>query len=286
MMVEVEPGVTLEGLLAGETPDVVLIPSAHRSGDDFAQLSSDLEAAGHGSLSLNLRGIGRSIGPTQGLTLRQVAADIDAVVDATAGRPVHLVGHAQGNIFARATAAFRPDTVRSVTLLACGGHNLVAQPPSAELLMHFERCGDQSLPDDVRLESLQFVFFAQGHDPSPWLTGWWPSGDVREALTASDPSEWATAGEAPVLIVQPMEDPLCPPGTGRELRDWIGSRASYVEIPLCSHAMLPEQPGLIAGAVVEFLGRQPSSGGRHGNSLRATNRTDGVDHVELQEGWP
>jgi pimeloyl-ACP methyl ester carboxylesterase len=183
-----------------------------------------------------------------------VAADIAAVVEATAGRPVHVVGHAQGNVFARATAAFHPDVVRSVTLLACGGHNLGAQPPSDELLMHFERCSDQSLPDDVRLESLRFVFFAQGNDPSPWLTGWWPSGDVREALTASDPDEWATAGRAPVLIMQPMEDPLCPPSTGRDLRDRMGSRASYVEIPHCSHAMLPEQPDAIARAVVGFVG--------------------------------
>jgi hypothetical protein len=58
VMVEVGTGVTLEGSLEGEMPDVLLVPSAHRSGDDFAQLSSDLKTAGYGSLSLNPRGIG------------------------------------------------------------------------------------------------------------------------------------------------------------------------------------------------------------------------------------
>jgi pimeloyl-ACP methyl ester carboxylesterase len=253
VMVEVERGVVLEGLTYGDGPDLLLIPSAHRSGDDFARLASDLHRSGHGSLAVNPRGIGRSTGKTEGLTLRDIANDIAAMINQTAGRPLHVVGHAQGNVFARATAAFRPEVVRTVTLLACGGHDLAAQPPSAELLMHFERCGDQSLPDDVRLESLQFVFFAQGNDPSPWLGGWWPAADVRGTLTATDPTEWATAGDAPVLILQPMEDPLCPPTTGRHLRDVMGPRAAYVEIPHCSHAMLPEQPDLIADALIGFV---------------------------------
>ena len=166
---------------------------------------------------------------------------------------MHVVGHAQGNIFARVTAAYRPEVVRSVSLLACGGHDLAESPPAAAVVENFERCARTDLSDAERVESLGIVFFAPGNDASVWLDGWWPSGDVREALTNTDSSEWATAGHAPVLIVQPLEDAMSPAQVGRTLQQMLGERGTYVEAPHCGHAMLPEQPELIAREVVRFL---------------------------------
>ena len=252
-LVRLRDGGTLEILVVGERPQVVLIPSARRGADDFAMLANYLLDAGYGSVAVNLRGIGRSSPHAGEPTLRDVADDIADVIDAQGVGPMHIVGHAQGNIFARVTAAYRPEVVRSVSLLACGGHDLGESPPSAEVVENFERCARTDLSDSERVHSLGVVFFAPGNDASVWLDGWWPSGDVRHALTNTDPSEWATAGSAPVLIVQPLEDAMSPATVGRTLHGMLGDRGTYVEVPHCGHAMLPEQPEIIAREVVRFL---------------------------------
>ena len=252
-LVRMTHGGALEVIVEGDRPQVVLIPSARRGAEDFARLARDLRDAGYGSVAVNLRGIGRSSPQVGQPTLRDVADDIADVIDAMDVGPMHVVGHAQGNIFARVTAAYRPEVVRSVSLLACGGHDLASSPPAAEVVEHFERCARTDLSDSERVKSLGIVFFAPGNDASVWLTGWWPSGDVREALTNTDPSEWATAGHAPVLIVQPLEDAMSPAQVGRTLQQMLGERGTYVEVAHCGHAMLPEQPEIIAREVVRFL---------------------------------
>jgi pimeloyl-ACP methyl ester carboxylesterase len=246
-------GGRLEVVITGDRPDVVLVPSAQRGAADFAQLAGVLRTAGRGSVAVNPRGVAGSSPVTRPATLRALAADVADVVVATVGGPAHLVGHALGNVVVRATAAHRPETVRSVTLLACGGHDLAAAPPSDDLLHHFGRCHRADLPDAERLESLGVVFFAAGNDASSWLTGWWPDSDVREIFDTTDPAEWWTAGDVDVLIVQPLEDPLCPPGMGAFLQGAMGARARLVELPRCSHAILPEQPDAVAAAVLDFL---------------------------------
>jgi pimeloyl-ACP methyl ester carboxylesterase len=243
----------VEIIVEGDHPRVVLIPSARRSGDDFAVLARDLLEAGYGSVAVNLRGIGRSSPQVGQPTLRDVADDIADVIVAMDVGPMHVVGHAQGNIFARATAAYRPEVVRSVSLLACGGHDLNESPPTAEVVENFERCARADLSESERVKSLGVVFFAPGNDASVWLNGWWPSGDVREALTNTDSSEWATAGKAPVLMLQPLEDAMSPAQVGRTLKEMLGDRGTYVEVPRCGHAMLPEQPEIISREVIRFL---------------------------------
>ena len=200
--------VTIEVVVTGDHPSVLLLPSAQRSVADFAGLSDSLWEAGFGTVAANMRGVGRSTGLREGVMLRDIADDVADVANEVVGGPVHIVGHALGNVFARATAAYRPETVASVSLLACGGHDLHQVQLPTEMLEHFERCCRVELPDAQRLESLQAVFFAPGNDPAQWLTGWWPSGDLRQVFDGTDPAEWATAGEADVLVLQPMEDTI------------------------------------------------------------------------------
>ena len=252
-LVRTRDGSEIEVVVVGDRPTVILIPSARRGADDFATLAHDLWGAGYSSVAVNLRGIGRSSAPFERPTLRDVADDIADVVGAMGGEPMHVVGHAQGNVLARATAAYRPEVVRTVALLACGGHDLADSPPSAHIIEHFERCGRDDLTEDERIRSLGIVFFAPGNDASSWLRGWWPGSDLRVALENTDASEWATAGEADILLVQPLEDALSAPHVGRTLHEMIGRRSTYVEVPRCGHAMLPEQPELIARALISFL---------------------------------
>jgi len=119
---------------------------------------------------------------------------------------------------------------------------------------HFPRCHDESLSDEDRLESVRVVFFAPGNDPSSWLDGWYPDASaIAAAMQQSDPGEWALAGKAPILIVHPLEDAMLPREADREFAMQLGDRAHYVELARCGHALLPEQPAMVANVLVAFF---------------------------------
>jgi pimeloyl-ACP methyl ester carboxylesterase len=252
------PGVRLEVLVEGSGPDVVLLPSANRGAADFALLQAALADAGYRSIAVNPRGAGASVGPTEGRTLRDIADDVAHVITTMASGPVHLVGHALGNIVARATASYRPDVVRTLAVMPCGGHNLAAHPMAPEIGPHVPRCHDMSLSEAERLESLSVAFFAPGNDPSSWLDGWWPNtGYIAAAFAAADVEDWWRGGSVPMLVVQPLDDVMGTVAAGRESAVALGSRAWYVEVPHCGHAILPEQPDVIADLVIRFLADHP-----------------------------
>jgi pimeloyl-ACP methyl ester carboxylesterase len=250
-------GVTIEAVVRGEGTDVILLASALRGAADFAEVQNRLAAEGFRSIALNMRGVGRSDGPDGDFTLRDIADDIACVIDQLCQGPAHLVGHALGNILARATASYRPEVVRSVTVMPCGGHNLGSFPVSDHVLHHFARCHQFDLSEAERRESLSVAFFAPGNDPGSWLDGWWPSaGGISAAAMKADPEEWWRAGDKPVLILHPLEDAMASPDQGLAAKAAFGSCAQYVEIPNCGHAILPEQPTIVAQAIADFVRTQ------------------------------
>ncbi len=249
----------LEVLVQGDGDDVVLVPSAMRGAADFASLQETLADAGYRSLAVNLRGAGQTTAPGPNVTLRDLADDVALVVNRLGSGRAHLVGHALGNVVVRATASYRPEAAATVAVLACGGHNLAAHPVPPEVLEAFARCHDDGLPDRDRLEALRVAFFAAGNDPGSWLDGWWPPSSFRTLLVDTDPEEWWRAGAAPLMIVQPLEDAMAPPAVGRQVAAALAGRATYVEVPHCGHAILPEQPDVIAEHIVSFLQNHPLS---------------------------
>jgi pimeloyl-ACP methyl ester carboxylesterase len=249
-----ERGVRLEVLMRGAGPDVVLVPSAMRGAADFDHLQNALAKASYRSLALNPRGAGRSSGPMEDLTLQDIADDIALVATSLCGGPAHLVGHALGNIGVRAAASFRPEVARSVTVMPAGGHNLASRPISGKVVEAVSRCHDESLSEAERLEALRIAFFAPGNDPSVWLDGWWPaSAGIAGAIFRTDAELWWPGGGAPMLIIQPMNDVMASPETGRSTAAALGERARYVEVADCGHAILPEQPEAIARHIIGFL---------------------------------
>src|SRR5438874_3549885 len=138
-------GVRLEVLIEGTGHDVILLPSSHRGAADFALLSAELGRAGYRAVAVNPRGVGASTGPLD-LSMRDIADDVAMVIEQLSGGRAHVVGHALGNTFARATASYRPEVVHSLALLACGGHNLAHAAPPPLVMEHFARCSDTSLP--------------------------------------------------------------------------------------------------------------------------------------------
>ena len=160
----------LEVYIAGDGPPVMMLASLGRGAEDFADLAAKLIAGGYQVIVPEPRGVGASTGAMAGLTLQDLAGDVIAIIDATTDAPLTLIGHAFGNRLARMTAALRPDLVKRLILLACGG--LIEMPE--ESLKALIGCFDQTLSRDDHLACVKKAFFAQGNDPAVWQGGWWP----------------------------------------------------------------------------------------------------------------
>ncbi len=236
----------------GSGPTVVMVPSLGRTGLDFGHLAGQLDAAGYTAVSVDPRGVD-GLGLEGELTLHHLAADVAAAIDAIGAGPVHLVGHALGNRICRTATADRPDVVSSLTLLAAGG--LVA--PDDSVHQSLLACFDLESPDAVRRGHIVNAFFATDNVPAQWVTGWHPSvaNAQGRAVGATDRRDWWSAHAPQTLVIQGLQDRVAVPENGRRYVADIGESATLVEIEGAGHALLPEQPVLVAEALIAFLDR-------------------------------
>jgi pimeloyl-ACP methyl ester carboxylesterase len=241
----------LEVQVNGSGPMVVLLPSLGRDSYEFEPIAQDLADAGLCAVRPQPRGVGASGGPLEDLDLHDLAGDVADVLVALEGAPAILAGHAFGHYVARVLAVDRPDLVRGVAVLAAGARRF-----PASLTERVAKCSDLTLPDSDRLVNLREVFFADGHDPSVWLEGWWPDAiaSQRAAMSATDKESWWPLAPSPLLDVQAGDDVFRPPETRAELVDQFGSElVSTVLIPGSGHALIPEAPHEVAAALVEWI---------------------------------
>lgn len=251
------PDGVIEVLVTGaDGPLVVMVASLGRGAADFAGLANRLAAAGYRAARPQPRGVAGSTAPLAGLSMSVLADDVAAVVAALAGpsRRATLVGHAFGGRVVRAVAADHPDAVDSLVLLCCGG----ADRPAPGLDRALRRVFDASLGEHERLRAVATAYFAPGNDPAAWADGWYPAvaAAQRAALRADAAEHWWPGGSAPILVVQPSGDVIDVPANAERLRADAGGRATVVTIPAAGHALLPEQPDLVAGAVLRWLGQR------------------------------
>jgi pimeloyl-ACP methyl ester carboxylesterase len=251
--------VSIETYTDGDGPVVVILPSYGRDGgDDFDPLTAVLAGAGHRVLRPQPRGIGRSAGPMTGVTLTDLGDDVAQVIRTLGTGPAVVLGHAFGNFVARTVATDHPELVSAVILAAASGSTVAPGIEAAPF-----RAGDLTLPDDERLAALRLAFFAPGHDPSIWLTGWYPKtlrmqhAAVSAAASAGLIERYWSAGTAPVFEIIAEYDPFHPEGQWNDLRSRLGSRVSSTLIDNASHALFPEQPGAVARAVLGYLRARP-----------------------------
>lgn len=247
-------GAQIETIVEGRGPPVVILPSRGRGAEDYDQVAREIAKAGYRVLRPQPRGIGRSRGPMEKLTLHDLASDVAAVIPHAGGGPAVVVGHAFGNWVARMTAADHPDLVRGVVILAAA-----AKTYPAALAEAVTKCADTSLPDAERLKHLQFAFFAPGHDASAWLEGFHPevNASQRAAGLATPQEAWWGAGNAPLLDLQAEHDAFRPRATVNDLREEFGARVSVAVIPDAGHALVPEQPAAVVEALVDWIRKLP-----------------------------
>lgn len=235
----------------GRGPAVLLLPSLGRGAEDFAGIAPLIAAAGFRVLMPEPRGIGRSDGPMERLTLYDLAEDAAAVLEAEGTGPAIIAGHAFGNWVARALSAARPALVRGVALLAAS----ITQTLDPAVRASIDGSFDPDLGEAERLAHLQRGYFAAGHDARVWLTGWHPpvARMQRAATAATADQRWRrVADRHPTLYVAAAEDSIAPVPGLEALRDALGERVLLIVIPRAGHALLPEQPEATAEAVIAF----------------------------------
>lgn len=237
----------------GEGKTVVVLPSLGRSVEDFRDLSARLAGDGFRVVLPEPRGIGGSAGPTENLTMRDLAADVAAVIRAVGDRPATIVGHAFGNRLARAVATYHPELVNKIVLIAAGGYKAI-EPEIRQALMN---CFNEDLPRSERMAAIKLAFFAEGNDPAVWESGWYKDvAAYQTAANAATPaSEWLAGGRAKILVLQGAEDTVAPRENSDYLLRQYGARIQVIEIPKAGHALLPEQPEAIAKNILDFLRR-------------------------------
>jgi pimeloyl-ACP methyl ester carboxylesterase len=243
--------VSIEVLIDGDGPPVVLLPSLGRGAEDFDAIAAKLAAAHFLVLRPQPRGIGASRGPLTGIDLHDYAADVAAVIEAAGRGPAFVVGHAFGNRVARMLATDRADLVRALSLVAA---NVGRDPSPPDVRAAIRASADPALPDDARLEALRFAFFAPGNDASVWLGGWHPVVLAAERIAGDKTprEEDYAGGTAPILYLQPAHDPLAHGDHGREYQRRLGGRVTIVVIPQASHAAIAEQPDFISAALIDY----------------------------------
>ena len=166
-------------LVHGGGPAIVVLPSYGRDGgleyDDFAA-----RAAGQGWCVLRPqpRGALGSVGSMQGVSFRELAADVAGVMGALVDGPTVLVGHAFGNLLSRMVTTEHPDLIRAVAIVASQSREVPERIARTPFIV-----GDPTRPTHERLAVLEE---ASSHRVMMPACGWtagirrlWPCNVLR-----------------------------------------------------------------------------------------------------------
>ena len=246
-------GVEIETYIQGDGPAFVILPSYGRDGgEDYDDIASRLVADGWKVLRPQPRGVAGSKGPMSSLTLHDLADDVARSIRELSSQPVVMLGHAFGNVLARVVTTDHPELVKAV-VLAAAEVSVVPKEVSRTPFI----AGDPDRSEAERLDALSRAFFAPGHDPRIWLSGWYSATlkMQRQAVEASDLNASSACGAVPLLQVVPDLDPFIPQEHRDELKDQLGDRVTQSVIGNASHALFPEQPSAVADAVLPWAAR-------------------------------
>jgi pimeloyl-ACP methyl ester carboxylesterase len=226
----------------GSGPPVVFIQGLGIHGGAWKP-QIDVLAAHYECLSFDNRGLGRSQPRACGPTIRQMAEDTLALMDAQGWRSAHIVGQSMGGVIALEIALRARERARSIALLCSLARGRNVFPVSREMLWRWLRTRvgtrhqrrqallELAMPESALAAADAKVLAAElallfGHD----LAGHAPvSGRQLWALLRYDAT--ARLGELaglPALVVNASHDRIAPPHAGRAMAEAIPG-ARFVE---------------------------------------------------------
>lgn len=245
----------VQGPPGASAPTLCLIASTGRGPEDFAHLAMLLSKGGLRVVLPWPRGTGQTTGPLEGIDFHDLAADAAAALEAEAGAGgAVIVGHAYGCWIARTVAQDRPDLVDGIILLAAG-----AGKWPDDLSKAIEVAMTPDAPEADRLAALRRAFFAEGHDPRPWLEGWHAKLVVaqRAARAATDRDSWWPSGRAPILDIVGLQDPFRPAADREFYVKELAPRVELETVNGASHALPDEKPDEVARLMLDWVKALP-----------------------------
>lgn len=190
------------------------------------------------------RGVGRSGPADRGLSVGQMAADAEAVLDAAGWESAHVVGHSLGGLIAIQLAVGARERVRSLSLLCTFARGRDAAPMTARMLWlgMGTRIGTRAMRRraflrlvtapgalagaDVEGEARRIADLF-GHDlaDQPAIVG----KQLRAMRRADLSRRLGELEGVPTLVVSAGHDPIAPVRAGRSLAEGIGGQFVVVE---------------------------------------------------------
>jgi pimeloyl-ACP methyl ester carboxylesterase len=232
---------------AEEDPALLFI---HGAGGTHRQWAHQLQSlSGANRYALDLPGHGRSGGAGQ-TSIRGYAEVILRFLDTVGLTEVTLVGHSMGGAISQYLALEFPQRVERLVLVGTGARLRVLPsllegllqdfPSTAEMMLHWAYSSDC----DPEMKQLGY---------KEWLENE-PSVVHGDFVACDDFDVMGRLGAigCPTLVLCGEDDRLTPPKYAQYLRDSI-PRASLAIIPHAGHMIMVEQPGLVSGAIEEFL---------------------------------
>lgn len=248
--------VQIETIINGSGDIIILLPGLGGDASNFDDFAPLLNKEGYMTVAINMRGIGGSKGPLVDLTLHELANDIADVIKNLGEKPVNVLGWAYGNRVARCLAEDHPRLVKTVILVAAGGK----VPPDEETSKTFAKLWTPSLTREERLEAIKFSLFSPSTDMETVIQSMsgrkmWPEATQAQskANIATPLKEWWNGGQAPMLVVQGIDDRMAVLENGQILKRDNGERVKLVNIEKAGHLMVYEKPKQVAKEIISFL---------------------------------
>jgi 3-oxoadipate enol-lactonase len=214
------------------------------------------------TIALDNRGVGQSDAPPGVYSIRLMASDAAAVLDAAGIESAHVFGVSMGGMIAQEFALQYPRRVRSLILgcTAAGGHHAVqAEPEALGTLLRRD-----VTPEEAKEAIIPFIY-----DPATpreridedmaIRMKWYPTpqgymGQLQGIFGWESYSRIAQIS-APTLVIHGETDRLVPAGNARLIAEKIPG-AKLVLIPHASHIFETDQPAAAHHAIFEFLTAQ------------------------------
>ncbi|MDX1707183.1 MAG: alpha/beta hydrolase [Desulfobacterales bacterium] len=209
------------------------------------------------------RGIARSSDPGGPFSIRDMAADTIALMDAVGIKKAHVLGYSMGGMVAQEMAVNYPQKIAGLILVAtdCGiSLRIRAQPEVTRLFSEMIRLGTE----EAKLAAARCLFANQTFENNPQVIQHY--ADVSQRFPATQKmlaKQWAAVTQhdacdrlqgisSPTLAITGSEDVLIPPQNAAVLAERI-PHAQMISIDGGGHLFLIEQPRQFNQAIIKFL---------------------------------